>query len=451
MRHVQSAPENQLRFGAKKACSKTFREPFKQIFKLNVLDPERFLRNGWNKNNLCLPTCVLISLHKFVTVGQNKFRPTLAQLENEIGYLRFTELLKKDLDGISLNDLSKFERLNTPFSPELRARFPVTNLFKGLSVNVFRIDYSNHVRTHRIFPLKLSDNYRDMRFWQVDVLADDCQTFYHQQKTDGDGRSTVATPNHFLFISNICWILQSFTQKFSNRSLYKFCCRACMQIFRSMHLLVDHQISCDAKHASSSSSKVYHRRQSKNMLIHRPYTTVATNVKIKNGLRFERSKLKNMLMNLSTSTMDFECTNSNEEIEDALGILGKVPRTAIFFQNVCGVSIAHRSNYEDFELPASLSVPRSIFRDESVVSDEDFFLSILLQIRRDHCYHHKFLDEAIQSDFGRPQWSALSVMEKIFFHTKTVCSLCGRQFGKLYKNTNSKKVYRLKKVWVGVA
>ena len=198
VRYVSSTPENELRYGFKKKV-RLFRQPFANIFKRNIADPARFLREGWSRNNLCLPMIVLMSFEYYTRKGsEQRYRPTFAEVENKLNCLHFTELLEKDFEGITLNKITKFEQINSPLSTRFKAAFPVANFYKGFSINVFRIDYSKQARTHRVFPLRLSENHQNNDFWNIDVLIDSEDFYSKKSMNDGEAIVTVTPPKHFL-------------------------------------------------------------------------------------------------------------------------------------------------------------------------------------------------------------------------------------------------------------
>ena len=148
-----------------------------------------------------------------------------------------------------------------------------------------------------MFPLRLSENYKDNSYWQIDLLIDS-DDFYEPSLSHND--QPISSPSHFLFIRRLVFILQAFKNKSSNRTLYSYCCRACMRIFANPTLLTDHQISCDAH--SVQSGKIYRRRQCKNQLLHRPYTFISNTVMLKNGLRLNLTGRNSTFEKNKTST-----------------------------------------------------------------------------------------------------------------------------------------------------
>ena len=427
VRHVSSSPNNEMRFGKKKA-EKRWSSRFLKIFKRNVYNPNSYLKIGWHQKDLCLPTAIILSFYK-THAAMKKI--SQAQLMRELQSLRFQGLIDSVKGGIQLSKIGQLEALNSPLPNFLTQKFPVLRHFDGISINVFRIEAKKD--NVRIFPVRLSENYKKNSHWQIDLLMDS-DLFYtnNQSINTSDNHS-----DHFLYVYKISWLLQSFLSYGSNRHLMSYVCKSCLSLKRTSKELIDHHLVCNA---FPGSGKVFHRRRSNNVLVHRPIIMI-NNYSYKNGLRFERKRLKNMLLPLSTSFADFEAVNSLNFKDDDKN----APNQSVFRQDVIGISISHKSNYDEFPLPNNLAIPRCLFRDEAKVAENDFFLSILLQMRKDHILLNDHLKNTIQSDRGKPEWFQLTLAEKIFVMTRTYCILCGRQFNKIYRNKKTNKLYRVRK------
>ena len=422
--------------------NKSFKRSFRSIH-----DPGMYLlprKDDKNVENSCLPACLAIlleynSIHAFRGYGiRNTADLSCKKIRKTIEFLKFENLLNFGKTGIPLCRLKEFEKINFPFNRQLKEMYPILNFLHGFSINVYRISYSSLTKNYRLFPVVLSEHHNSLLYYQCDLILDS-PVFY-------ENPSQKVNENHFLVATRLLNILQSYHSKDNhNRHIFQFFCRACLSLFLSRNKLHDHYQSCGHKEG------VFKRKKRLNILIHRPYKPCYGDKKVKDGLTFERGMVKYCLKNLCTTYMDFESVNKemNESLEsDEVGFCNDVRLTNIVFnQVVVGVSLIHKSHYEDdFPLPPAISEPRCFFRDERYLSSNDFYLKLLYQLRNDMIEINKFHENARSCDLGTPSFSSLSLSEKIHYLTSSNCALCGKYFNRNYVHGITKKKYRVIKV-----
>ena len=244
------------------------------------MDPTFLLRQGFQRTNLCLPACVIMALHSKLGGSLNR-NLTISRMEEQLEALNFRSLLTVGRVGIPLNQLSKFEDINScPIRPSLLRLFPSLGFFKGISVNQFILRRSD--KDFSLFPVSLSKFSRDLDRFQVDLLI---------ESPDLREKSPFANDNpsnkHLLVITNLVSLLAKMKGKTANVSKYTAVCRSCLRLFRWVggpQGSIRHNASCDHEPRG-----VKGRRKTTNQLIHRPYIKDAYTGQFKrNGLWFKR-------------------------------------------------------------------------------------------------------------------------------------------------------------------
>ena len=438
VRHVVSSPHNLVRYGGRYRNRKDYHPYLSRFFFRNVLDPGFYLKKGLDTLNLCIPTCVLMSLHARLGVGLRRI--SMRQFKKDLKkYFIFENLF--NLHGLSLEQMNTFEENFIPVPSNLVELFPALAFFKGLSINFFRIRKNG--QKFFIFPFALSPNSRDHSFFQIDVLIETDDIFSEDREIPS---STEYSPFHCLLIMS----LRNLTNKIKSemRTCHNAChndnfqyiCRTCFKLFKDRGGIEQHELSC--KHQKRG--KGGGRRKCNNTLIHKPLILNKFTGKTQlNGLTFKKSKLYTVLKPLSLAFLDFESYNTpvSDSSSPKSCVYEGVPNTAIFLQSPLSYCYLLRSLYHDqHPLPECLKAVRlRCCEQQTDVAIKDFFIALLLDIRRDLESHGQFLAEVIASDPGVPSMQRLTMKDRIHFLSAKFCQICGKRFGSHYFHPRTKK------------
>lgn len=441
VRFARAAPHNAIRFGLRPKGDCGFNPTIAPLLK-QIVDPQQFALIGYHRpEGLCIPISIIITiLTQYVGVPVTEL--TKKRINEGVDTLRFRQLLHPT-SGIKLENLRHLEVINTPLPVALTALYPILeqNLFKGLSINVFRAvvgkDPDNPQKPAiYLFPTLLGRHHADSQYLQVDVLLDspDLRPSHHKQQEAGIKNS----PAHVLLIPNLAAFLARGKPGEKHAYRYTHVCRSCCRVFSCLEDMQIHGKTCTPFPTGGRCMK----RKSQNKIVTSLFkTNPFTRAREKNGLFFKRSDLFRTLLPLSMCVFDVEALQ-----HDAAGTTTKKPAGAETIHTVFAFSMAHASLYPDnHPLPPSLRLPRGLMYDPSTQSEANFAVSMLKTIREDLRLHTIFLHQALSHDPGKPTYETMTDAEKLAYSLQDSCVFCGRQFGTVYTNPFTKRKVRISK------
>ena len=432
-------PQNFVRYGARTE-QMIFHPLLQNLFKTYITDPTPWLSKGFNRNNLCVPACIVLAI--LDKLGQWPRTLTTHNLEDMIRLLPYESLLTPLAKGLALNQLSTLEDLMHPIPQEMLQRWPALGLFSGISINLYSMQRRG--TEFRIFPNSISRFSRNSEFLQCDLLVSN--RHIQPESTANKKEKEIASETlHTLVIKKITYFLSKYSSKAANYSRYKYSCRTCLKNFVSQKLLRNHHQICKEMNRG-----VVGKRRTTNKLIHHPvFKNKFSGKWFRNGLRFKRKDVGKLLRPIMMSLGDFESYHStidtnrfgDTHFEDP-------PSTAETYQRPMAYAWAHKSLYPQYELPQSLAESRVLFLSETELEPEKtFFLSIFLQMRKDLLLYHNWVQEILHLDQGPPNVRYASAEDIARFRSTKSCQLCGLFFGQKLFSEKSKKFYHVKRCW----
>ena len=367
--------------------------------------------------NFCIPACVLLALHS--RLGSPIRTLNIHKLEVELQSLNFRSLLKLGTIGLSLNQISELEALNSdPIPPALIKLFPALAFFKGIAINQFIMRRKGN--DFRLFPTSLSKHSRSTDRFQIDILVDNIDIRPENK--------TLSPVKHCLTFTNLARFVSKLSGKFCNASKYEVVCRSCFKLFHTIHGnqgRLKHDLSC-----SHQTRGVLGRRKSKNRLLHRPYIVNSYTQKIeKNGLWFKRGFNFKRLKPAFLCFLDFEQYHQKLTGDNIDNAFAKQPPSAVAIQTPMSYSYCFSSLYSHISLPSSLSNVRIKFLDQSNGTTlKDFYIGLLLSIRKDMLLLANFLQEVLAKNRPPPRHQQRSLEQRIYMLTISHCQICGLRF-----------------------
>ena len=419
-----------LRYGSDARKKEPFHPLIQNLFCKSIIDPALFLRVGYNRDNFCIPACILLSLH-------SKFGPpirnmNITKLEEELNTLKFRHLFKPTKIGLNSNEIAELEKINSnPIPSSLLKIFPALKFFKGLSINQYIVRRKN--KEFRIFPVSLSNHCRESAYFQIDILIDSSDIRPEPSKP------TTGSFSHGLVIMNLCKLLIRFTSKAANASKYEYFCRSCLRVFMNTKQRDSHYATCSNQKRGNIG-----RRKSKNVLVHKPMKKNRFTGKIEpNGLFFKRGHAFKMLRPLGLSFLDFEASNENVESPN-IERSNEHPKSAKTVHTPLSYSYCFASTYPEIPLPPSLKSVRTKYLDPSNGSTQKtFFLNLLLRIRKDMMAFHEHLRSVLSRDSAPPRPDSRPTWMKMLFSKTRTCGICGSFFFSKKTSLKTKKSYRV--------
>ena len=378
-----------------------------------VLDLEPSLRTTFSKQNLCIPATIIAMLHYKAGIHMRKL--TRAQLETDLQHLNWKPFIDLVHAGIPFKSLSAFERTLHPFPTYFKVKYPVLSVFSGIALNVYELRRSGD--TFRLFPISLSREHNNRSFLQVDMLLD-------QNLREGSDNDKT---KHVLLIKNIFLLVNRFTSKRHNASKYgSNFCRACYFCSHNPQEMERHFTICNGV-----SRNFLGIRRSSNILLHRPFVfNKFYGKEVPNGLQFKPGDGHTQLKHLSFVVLDYECFNRDTSDVCHGSSFESVPSNALYVQVPQSWAYVHKSNYKNHPLPENLKAPRyKCINDNDVVHGErEFFISLLLSLRKDLLLHAQYLNSVVKKDPGPPSLSQRSTQDLLRLSTQKHCLLCSRVF-----------------------
>ena len=428
IRFVKRQPSNELRLGSG-ARNALFRPHLKQLFNRLIYDPSFYLQKGFWKDNLCVPTCILLALHS--KMGPSLRTLTISKIKEELETINWRPFISVDSSGIPLDKLNSLEKSLNPIPPKLVKLFPLLSAFEGIALNVFTIRGNNE--NYRLFPISLSPNSRKLRtFFMCDLLldSDEIRQPPHQPPTK----------NHCLLISNINTLLNRFSNKNSNIYRYQMCCRSCGFTTISFENINHHFETCNNRARTSLG-----RRKSLNVLLHTPFKMNKYTQKMEvNGLYFPRAHNFMLLKNSAIIFLDFECYNKrcdnfSEEgitLRATDGISSKTPKNATHSLPPMSYAYVNTSLYKEHPLPATLATPRfkRLDSNDAITGERNFYIALLLSLRHDLLLHHLHMKSIFEKDNPPIYPYQMTPEFAAYFASITECQLCGKRFGTKVKS-----------------
>jgi hypothetical protein len=182
--------------------------------------------------NLCVFNSIILRLELLTSsLQQAKYSRSADYYRQKTSSLLNIPIHTDFSEGISLREVTILERSLHPLSAPILRTYPDLRLYKGIAINIFRIDYNN--RVYKLFPRKLSVKYRSPSYLQIDLL--ECPIDSSQSGEKCCSSKTPTNFKHVLLIPNLAKLLRAYKQKFANTYLLKklhkgkFVCRACFR------------------------------------------------------------------------------------------------------------------------------------------------------------------------------------------------------------------------------
>ena len=388
----------------------------KPLFNKTILDSKWFLRQGHDRENLCVPGSILLILHS--RLGSPIRTLNIQRIEEELKSLNYKPLLKPDRVGIALDQLNTMEALNTTKrNPQLQRLFPALSFFKGLAISTYVLKRKDC--QFRLFPVSISKNARNQNFFNVDLLIG------NQDITPSNKESKFGIKNHVFAITNLVHLVCKLIGKSSNVARYEHVCHTCFALLDSSAKKNEHFANC-----THTSRGVLGRKRSKNQLLHRPF--VFNNYlgrAVKNGLHFNRGANYKRLKPLLLGALDFETYGSklSQEPHFEESVFGKRPSNAVSLHVPASYAYCFHSLYDDIKLPEYLKDVRIKFFNNcsSEATVKDFYLSLLLSLRKDMVYLAQFLRETLDKKLPTPTPKQRSPQDMAYIQQKRFCDICG--------------------------
>ena len=338
-------------------------------------------------------------------------------MKEDMDKLKWVNFINLTQSGIALKDINKFEKTLSPIPKSLSDKYPGLKLFTGFAINIFTLRSSGN--EYRIFPISLSRNCKSHDFFIIDLLVDTADL--REGNFDGED-------NHLLLISHLGSLLNRFNQaRASNISKFQYICRFCFYNSTSRSDIDVHFATCDG-HARDYRG----RRKSENQIVHSKFIRNKFTNKLEiNGLRFRHGDSHTTLKSLAFVMLDFEQYNRNIDNVKQSGI----PSGTIFTQTPMSFSYVFKSMYKNHEIPSELALPRFKRIDDSdpVDGEKNFFLSLLLNLRKDLILHHKWMNSIFALDSGVPKTSQRSMKDLRKMASTARCEICSKKFGSVVK------------------
>ena len=428
VRHVESTPENQLRFASDNDARLSYHPLLKRLFHRTVFDPSPFLRKGYPRENYCVLGAFLLTCYTRLVGGSLK-KVSLKCMEKALASINISGLFNLGERGLKLHNFHRLETQNSnPITPALVKIFPALAYYQGLSFNIYQIRANDH--TFRLFPLGLSKFSRNSNYFQIDLI----------QTTPAILDNKCKTPNsHVLAAPFLATLINKFGSHQRNRGHFTHLCRSCCAVFNSSQSLLCHFETCsiDARRGSAVA-----RLRSRNRFIHLPKKMNRFSNRLEvNCLAWQRSQNFKLIKSLTIAFADLEAYNIN--LPDEVGsIYTKVPTNAMKTQKAMSYCYCFKSLYPSIPLPTTLASPRVRFCPQTPESsDEDLFLSFFLNLRSDLLEHSKFLHSVLSKDVPPTPAHLRSPRLIAFFKGIKFCFICGKRFGSKSWSNVSKKYY----------
>ena len=390
----------------------------KPLFNRTILDSKWLLRQGFSRENLCVPASIIVILHS--RLGGSPVRSlNITKMEEELKSLNFRAVLSPNHIGIALDQLGKLEDLNTSsHNPQLKKLFPALSFYQGLAISTYVMRKKNN--DFRLFPVSLSKHARNSNFFNIDLLIS------NNDINDTNKQSKFDMKNHVFAITNLAHLICKLTGKYCNVSRYQYVCNTCFRLFANNVQRNNHFDNC-----THESRGALGRRKSKNRLIHRPFIfNKYLGKTVRNGLYFNRGSNYKRLRPLILGALDFETYGSkltHDQPHPEESVFGKRPSSAVSLHVPASYAYCFHSLYENIELPSCLKDVRIKFYNDcsSEATVKDFYLSLLLNLRKDLVLLAEFLRETLDQKLPAPSPQQRSPQEKAYLRQKKFCNICG--------------------------
>ena len=388
----------------------------KPLFNKTILDSKWFLRQGHDRENLCVPGSILLVLHS--RLGSPIRTLNIQKMEKELKSLNYKSALKPDRVGIALDELNTLEELNTTKrNPHLKRLFPSLAYFKGLAISTYVLKKKDC--QFGLFPVSISKNARNQNFFNVDLLIG------NDDITNSNKKNKFGLRHHVFAITNLVHLVCKLTGKSCNVARYEHVCHTCFALLENSAKKNVHFANC-----TQTSRGILGRKKSKNRLVHKPF--VFNNYLgrvVKNGLHFNRGGNYKRLKPLLLGALDFETYGSKltKEPHFEESAFGKRPSNAVSLHVPASFAYCFHSLYDNIKLPPYLSDVRIKFFDNcsSEATVKDFYLSLLLSLRKDTVYLAQFLGEVLDKKLPTPPPKQRSAQDTAYFQKKMFCDICG--------------------------
>lgn len=440
IRICHNLPDNFVRY-AGKVKTDPFHPHLRDLFCRTVIDPTKYLRKGYDRDNLCVPMTIILACHFKLGPPLNGNSASMTTLRQEMNYLNFEAVMKVEQVGLSLSELSSFENILSPIPTDLIRCFPQLVYFKGISISAFTIQ--RRETDFRIFPTSLSPYSRDSNYFKVDILIDSPDI---RPLTSRSFDSCETKVCHVLAIKDLASLLNRFGVHKTNSFLFSHICRTCMRVFSSNSSKLTHYQICQ-----NHKRGVIGRRRVQNSLIHRPYKFNKWNGKLeRNGIFFRRKWVYRQLAPLGFVIFDYEQYHEKVDVNRvrASNFEGPFNRSTETVQVPMAFSHVMKSNYTEHPLPPHLSLPRVKFLNpHEENSERTFFTDLLTSMRDDLISYHDWMMDILSQDQGPLQERYRTAQDLAYFRSVGFCQLCGQTFGSKLWSETTKSYYKVKKCY----
>ena len=194
------------------------------------------------KENLCVLDCIILKIELLRKTLYEIRRKGPLYLKKRVKCLEY-ESINNFQRGFEISNFSALEKLNSPLSLAILKTYSELRLYKGLGINLFRLEHNQDNRTFRFFPKKLSKHHNCPDFLQIDLLD------IPRIKKNGEKKQ-----GHCYLIRNLLKLLNAHGPSLPNpgNSLQlmrnqNYVCRGCLRIFRYKIAFERHATSCVVK------------------------------------------------------------------------------------------------------------------------------------------------------------------------------------------------------------
>ena len=422
VRSVQAEPNNLYfhNFGSTKNRKVPVHPVLKSLFHRSVIDPRWRLKSGHSRDNLCIPACVLLTLHSRLGVATSSLNMT--EFEADLNLLNYKDLLSPEHYGIKISDTNKFEDMNTNrANPNLGRRFPALKYFVGIACNYYYM--KRKYNEFRLFPYSISRFSRSHDYFQSDFLISN-----NDIRPKGYNEPI---RNHVMAIKSLARFVCKLRGKAVNSGRYTFVCNTCFSLFSTAGTRASHWEN-DCSHEVRG---VLGFRKSKNSLLHQPFKLNRYTHRVQlNGLSFRAGDNFKRLKTTFAVFLDFESYNTPVPQETSIFI--KPPKSSLSVHTPCSYAYVIKSFYKEIQLPDKLQKVRLKFYDDAdtTTTIKDFYINLLLNLRNDLVALSRFLNDLLESNRDPPKRNERTLEDLQTVQNKTFCDICGRRFHSWFRN-----------------
>ena len=422
--------------GRCKQSMRQFHPNIKHLVTDYLMDPDIYKEKFSPYKGVCIPISICLTI--LIKIGKKTpcliTKKNVSELLQCLNFHHLIEYKKNEIPSIPLKNFNKLEKANSPIPPKLIKFYSKLSEFKGIALNLFRIqvgDNKNEKDIH-IFPKLLSKFYDLEEYLQID-LAEDGPHLWENSETYPyqNPKPPNFSPSHILAIPNFLRFIYTNNLQYQAHGARDchFVCRVCLALHKSYCSFLSHKSVCNP---FPSGAKVSKRKIRNRIISHHLAQNPFTGKTEVSGLRFKRGDLHKLLLPLTLSACDVESFLHTPKPNQS------TPSGTEKIHSVFAYALAHTSLHDHLHLPLSLSKPRGMCYNPETQSEDDFMLSFLLTLRDDAKLLSKFLQESFERDPGIPKKSNFSPEESFHWNLHRRCIFCGNLFySQKFKRTNT--------------